>query len=136
MGRRHHDADAGKGRPARRRSGCRSCGSLDERCGMSHPALPRALTGLPWRVLLVIAAIGLFGLIILFSAAGGKLAPWAANQGIRFAAFFVAMIALSRIRPERWSAIAFPAYAILFAALIAVEEIGRPSCRERVIQYV
>src|SRR3546814_16970190 len=43
---------------------------------------------------------------------------------IRFAVFFVAMIALSRIRPERWSAIAFPAYAILFAALVAVEVLG------------
>ncbi len=91
---------------------------------MSHPALPRVLAGLPWRVLLVIAAIGLFGLVVLFSAAGGSLTPWAANQGVRFCVFFVAMIALSRVRPERWSAMAFPTYAVLLVALVAVEALG------------
>jgi rod shape determining protein RodA len=73
---------------------------------------------------MVIAAIGLFGLVILFSAAGGSLTPWAANQGARFALFFVAMIALARIHPERWSAMAFPLYAVILAALMAVELMG------------
>lgn len=91
---------------------------------MSHPALPRALVGLPWRLLLVVAGIGLFGLVVLFSAAGGSLTPWAANQGVRFVAFFVGMIALARVRPERWSAMAFPVYAVILAALIAVEAMG------------
>src|SRR3546814_2741994 len=92
---------------------------------MSHPALPRALVGLPWRLLLVVAGVGLFGLVVLFSAAGGSLTPWAANQGVRFVVFFAAMIALARVRPERWSAMAFPVYAVILAALIAVEGIGR-----------
>src|SRR3546814_9677347 len=70
---------------------------------MSHPALPRALVGLPWRLLLVVAGVGLFGLVVLFSAAGGSLTPWAANQGVRFVVFFAAMIALARVRPERRS---------------------------------
>ena len=91
---------------------------------MNGPGLPPALASLPWRVLIVIAGIGFFGLIVLFSAAGGNLAPWAANQGIRFAVFFIAMIALSRIRPERWSALAFPAYVVILLALIAVEALG------------
>lgn len=91
---------------------------------MSHPTLPRALSGLPWHVLFVIAGIGIFGLIVLFSAAGGNFTPWAANQGIRFLVFFVIMIALARIRPERWSAMAFPAYAIILVSLMAVEALG------------
>src|SRR3546814_3972324 len=91
---------------------------------MSHPALPRALVGLPWRLLLVVAGVGLFGLVVLFSAAGGSLTPWAANQGVRFVVFFAAMIALARVRPERWSAMAFPVYAVILAALIAVEAMG------------
>lgn len=91
---------------------------------MSHPILPRALSNLPWSLLLVIAAIGTFGLVVLFSAAGGSLTPWAANQGVRFAVFFVAMIAVARVRPERWSAMAFPIYITLLISLIAVEMLG------------
>src|SRR3546814_13750477 len=91
---------------------------------MSHPALPRALVGLPWRLLLVVAGVGLFGLVVLFSAAGGSLTPWAANQGVRFVVFFAAMIALARGRPERWSAMAFPLYAVILPPLIAVEAVG------------
>src|SRR3546814_18374467 len=34
------------------------------------------------------------------------------------------MIALARVRPERWSAMAFPVYAVILAALIAVEAMG------------
>ena len=91
---------------------------------MNGPALPRALAGLPWRVLIVIFAIGFFGLVVLYSAAGGSLTPWALNQGVRFLVFFMAMIALSRVRPERWSAMAFPAYAVILIGLVAVEALG------------
>src|SRR3546814_18152075 len=91
---------------------------------MSHPALPRALVGLPWRLLLVVAGVGLFGLVVLFSAAGGSLTPWAANQGVRFVVFFAAMIALARVRPERWSAMAFSVYEVIFSAQLAAEVMG------------
>src|SRR3546814_19974328 len=91
---------------------------------MSQPALPRAVVGLPGRLLLVVAGVGLFGLVVLFSAAGGSLTPWAANQGVRFVAFFAAMIALARVRPERWSPMAFPVYAVILPALSAEEASG------------
>jgi len=86
--------------------------------------LPRALAGLPWRVLAATAFIGCFGLVVLFSAAGGSLVPWAANQGLRFAVFFVLMIALARVTPERWSVMALPAYVVVLIALLGVELVG------------
>jgi len=87
--------------------------------------LPRALSNLPWLVLITIAAIGVFGLVVLFSAAGGSMTPWAVNQGVRFGVFFLGMILLARITPDRWAAIAWPAYIIILVLLFAVEALGK-----------
>lgn len=91
---------------------------------MTTPALPPSLAQLPWRVLIVIAAIGIFGLVILFSAASGSFTPWATNQGIRFIFLFVIMIGLSVISPDRWADWAFPIYSLSFIALVGVELLG------------
>jgi rod shape determining protein RodA len=88
--------------------------------------LPRAIAALPWRILFVIAAIGGFGLVILYSAAG-SLTPWASTQGIRFVALFVAMILISHISPNNWAKVAIPAYVIVAAALLGVEVLGAVS---------
>lgn len=91
---------------------------------MTGVTLPRALADLPWRVLAAVAFIGCFGLVVLFSAAGGSLLPWAANQGLRFLVLFMVMIALARVGPERWSMMAFPAYVLVLVALLGVELVG------------
>src|SRR5690349_17089306 len=86
--------------------------------------VPAPLAQLPWKVLLLVLAIGCFGLVVLYSAAGGKLQPWAYSQGVRFFVFFGMAIALSRV-PERWWAIGtFPAYAVILLMLIGVEALG------------
>ena len=64
------------------------------------------------------------GLLTLYSAAGGRLFPWAANQGIRFVVLFAVMLALSYVRVETWRRIAYPAYAAAFVMLIVVEAMG------------
>ena len=61
---------------------------------MSRSSLvPEPLARLPWRVILLVIAIGSFGLVVLYSAAGGSLTPWALSQGIRFFVFVAAAIA-------------------------------------------
>jgi rod shape determining protein RodA len=86
--------------------------------------IPQPLTDFPWRVLLVLTAIATFGTLVLYSAAGGSITPWAINQGVRFCIFSAMALALSRIRLETFAALAFPAYGAILAALVLVELVG------------
>ena len=39
--------------------------------------IPKPLARLPWRLIFLVAAIAMFGLVVLYSAAGGSAEPWA-----------------------------------------------------------
>ena len=86
--------------------------------------VPAPFAQLPWKILLLIVAIGGFGLVVLFSAAGGSLRPWAFPQAVRFAAFLAMAIGLSRLREETWARIAYPTYLVLVVMLVLVELLG------------
>ncbi|MBP7136261.1 MAG: rod shape-determining protein RodA [Sphingomonadaceae bacterium] len=75
----------------------------------------------------LVSAIAGFGLIVLYSAAGGSLKPWAASQGYKFIIFFAMALALSRVKERRWKDIAFPGYAVILALLLFVELLGAVS---------
>jgi len=89
-----------------------------------HSLVPAAIAELPWRMLALVMFITGFGLVVLYSAAGGKLMPWALPQGVRFVIFLGMAIALSRVRTDRIREIAFPAYGIVLLLLILVEALG------------
>ena len=86
--------------------------------------IPRPLAQLPWRIMLFVLAIGGFGLVVLYSAAGGHLYPWALVQGIRLLVFLAGAIVLSRIPERHFGTAAFPIYGILIVMLVLVELIG------------
>jgi rod shape determining protein RodA len=86
--------------------------------------IPAPLAQLPWRIILLVGIIGVFGLAVLYSAAGGSLYPWAFLQGVRFFVFFAMAIALSRVPESFWSFAAFPLYGIILVMLIGVELLG------------
>jgi rod shape determining protein RodA len=91
---------------------------------MTDGIIPTPLRQLPWSLLFLLVAIGGFGAVILYSAAGGSLTPWAASHGIRFGIFLMLAIAMSRI-PESWYAqLAFPGYLAVLLLLIGVELLG------------
>ncbi len=95
---------------------------------MMRPAVsgfvPAAITQLPWRILLLVLLIGGFGLVILFSAAGGSVTPWAFPQAVRFGVFLCMAVVLSRI-PVSWYAMgAFPGYVLIVLLLVGVELLG------------
>ncbi|MFD1611712.1 rod shape-determining protein RodA [Sphingomonas tabacisoli] len=79
---------------------------------------------LPWSAIFLVLAIGGFGLVVLYSAAGGSFTPWAFGQGLRFMMFLGLAIALSRVPMRGWEQIAFPLYGVLVLMLIGVEAIG------------
>ncbi|WP_425229747.1 rod shape-determining protein RodA [Sphingomonas sp.] len=89
--------------------------------------IPQPLAELPWRIILLVLAIGSFGLLVLYSAAGGSVRPWALSQGIKLVVFLGAAVAASRVPEGVWKAGAWPVYALLTLALIGVEALGHIS---------
>jgi rod shape determining protein RodA len=90
----------------------------------THAFIPAPIADLPWRMLGLVMFITGFGLLVLYSAAGGRLMPWALPQGVRFVLFLGLAILISRVRPERLKAAAFPAYAAALALLLLTEALG------------
>ncbi|MBB4085724.1 rod shape-determining protein RodA [Sphingomonas carotinifaciens] len=86
--------------------------------------IPEPLARIPWRVILLVTAIGSFGLVVLYSAAGGSLKPWAMLQGIRFFVLLAGSLVLARLPERFWKGIAVPGYIAIVAALILVELLG------------
>ena len=86
--------------------------------------VPAPLAQLPWRVILLVVAIGGFGLLVLFSAAGGSVKPWALPQAVRFVAFLGMAVLLSRVKENWWSQAALPIYGVLLIMLVLVELLG------------
>ncbi|MGI4878773.1 MAG: FtsW/RodA/SpoVE family cell cycle protein, partial [Janthinobacterium lividum] len=91
---------------------------------MLNGAWATQLRQLPWGVIAAIVGLGGFGLVILYSAAGGSLQPWAMKQGIRFAVLLLAMLVLSRVPVETWLRWAYPLYAAVLLGLVGVEVLG------------
>jgi rod shape determining protein RodA len=86
--------------------------------------IPKPLARLPWRLIFLIASIAGFGLLVLFSAAGGSVRPWALKQAIIFSVFLGIAISMSWIKESTIKAITFPLYAVTLVMLIGVEALG------------
>lgn len=87
--------------------------------------VPAQLAQLPWKVILTVIGITGFGLLVLYSAAGGSLEPWALGQGVRFCMFLASAVVLSRLREEQIKQAVVPAYVILVVALVFTELLGK-----------
>ena len=86
--------------------------------------IPKPLARLPWRLIFLITAIAAFGLIVLYSAAGGSIQPWALKQAIVFGGFLCIAVGMSWMSESTIKSIAFPLYAVTLIMLIAVEALG------------
>ena len=86
--------------------------------------LPRPLARLPWRLIFLVAAIASFGLVVLYSAAGGSAEPWAVKQGIIFLFFLCVAVGMSWMSESTIKSIAFPLYGMTLIMLIGVEALG------------
>lgn len=91
---------------------------------MRESVIPTPFRALPWTALLLTGAIAGFGIIVLYSAAGGSMKPWALNQTIRVAMFLGLAIVLSRVPQRGWEKAAFPLYVLFLVLLFAVEMLG------------
>jgi len=78
-----------------------------------------------WSLAILIALIACVGFAVLYSAAGGSLAPWAERQIIRFMIGFFILIAVACVDIRVWMGLAYPAYVFSLLLLVAVEVAGR-----------
>jgi rod shape determining protein RodA len=86
--------------------------------------IPRPLAKLPWRLIFLVTGIGGFGLIVLYSAAGGSAQPWAMKQGAIFLVFLLVAIGMSWLSEATIKKFVFPAYALIVVMLFGVEALG------------
>jgi rod shape determining protein RodA len=78
-----------------------------------------------WFLVLLLAAIASIGFVMLYSAAGGSLDPWASRQMARFTVGLIALVigAVTDIRV--WFKYAYAFYALALLLLVCVEIAGR-----------
>lgn len=86
--------------------------------------VPESVARMPWRLYLLLTTIAAFGGVVLYSAAGGHIMPWAGMQLARFFVFVVMVEVVSRIPLSLIRNLALPGYGAILVALILVELIG------------
>lgn len=91
---------------------------------MSDSVIPTALRRLPWRLLALLIGVAAFGAIVLYSAAGGSVTPWATSHVVRFSIFLIMAMIMARIPETTYARLALPGYFIVLVLLIGVELIG------------
>jgi rod shape determining protein RodA len=91
---------------------------------MNNSLVPEGIARLPWRLYALLTGIACFGGIVLYSAAGGHIMPWAGMQLARFFIFLIMAEVISRLPFSLIKMSAFPIYGAILVALVLVELIG------------
>jgi rod shape determining protein RodA len=91
---------------------------------ISSAIIPRPLARLPWRLIFMVAGIAGFGLIVLYSAAGGSAQPWASKQAGILLLFLSVAIGMSWLSESTIKAFVFPIYVAIVVMLVGVEVFG------------
>jgi rod shape determining protein RodA len=87
--------------------------------------LSEKVAQLHWPLVALIVLIGLVGYVVLWSAGGGSHAPWAWRHGLRLGFGVVLMLAIALTDQKLWFRIAYPAFGVVLALLVAVDLVGR-----------
>ncbi len=86
--------------------------------------IPAPIAQMPWKIIFLLLVIAGFGVVVLYSAAGGSMSPWAARHGIRFAVFLVMALVLWRFNEKLFKFFTFPVYIVIALMLLGVELMG------------
>ncbi|MEW4448053.1 rod shape-determining protein RodA [Qipengyuania sp. JC766] len=89
-----------------------------------NSVVPAPIARQPWGMLIPLFMLVGFGALVLYSAAGGNMQPFAQSHLIRFGLFLVmAGVIVAMPRPFI-EFISYPAYAVVLVLLLAVEAMG------------
>ena len=86
--------------------------------------VPPAVQRIPWKLIALLSAITGFGLLVLYSAAGGSVTPWALQQGLRFIVFLLVALAIGRMPIRIFEDFSYLGYLGVALLLLAVEALG------------
>lgn len=79
---------------------------------------------LNWPLVVLLSAVAAVGVVMLYSAGGGSLQPWSSRHAMRFMLCVGLMLALAFVDLRVWLRLAYPAYALGFVLLVAVDVAG------------
>ncbi|OZA92506.1 MAG: rod shape-determining protein RodA [Erythrobacter sp. 34-65-8] len=86
--------------------------------------IPAPLARQPWQMLVPMLLLAGFGAMVLYSAGGGAMQPYALPHLVRFAVFLVIALVISRLSRELIMLLAYPAFAGVLLMLLGVEVVG------------
>ncbi len=75
-------------------------------------------------IVCVILALSLLGIVMLYSASGGHVQPWASAQMIRLVIGLVGMMVIALMPIRNLMKLAYPIYGVCLLLLIVVEAVG------------
>ncbi|RYD47660.1 MAG: rod shape-determining protein RodA [Sphingomonadales bacterium] len=86
--------------------------------------VPAPVARQPWRMLLPLIALVIFGSLVLYSAGAGDWNRYATSHLVRFAVFLTMAAVMTQFRREFVKFVAYPIYGAVLLLLMAVEAIG------------
>jgi rod shape determining protein RodA len=86
--------------------------------------IPEPIARQPWGMLIPLFLLVGFGAAVLYSAAGGKMDPFASSHLIRFSVFLVMASIIASLPRDFVRFMTYPAYVVVLLLLIGVEMLG------------
>ncbi|UAB77100.1 rod shape-determining protein RodA [Erythrobacter sp. SCSIO 43205] len=86
--------------------------------------IPDPIARQPWGMLIPLFLLVAFGAAVLYSAAGGRMDPFASSHLIRFSVFLVMASIIASLPRPFVRFMTYPAYVVVLVLLIGVEVIG------------
>jgi rod shape determining protein RodA len=97
---------------------------MDNVLGSQELTTRQKLWQIHWFFILILTVIASIGFVMLYSAAGGSIDPWAKRHALRFFVGIMLMVVVAIIDIRVWLRYAYVIYLSIFLLLIAVDLVG------------
>ena len=87
--------------------------------------VPEPIARQPWEMLIPLVLLTCFGGLVLYSAGGGAMEPFARSHFLRFAVFAVMTAIIAAMPRQAVRVLTYPAYTIVLLMLLGVEIVGQ-----------
>lgn len=87
--------------------------------------VPDPIARLPWEMLIPLVLLTSFGGLVLYSAGGGSMQPFALPHFIRFLIFSVMAAVIASLPRDAVRVVTYPVYTLVLLMLLAVEIVGQ-----------
>ncbi|RNJ62936.1 MAG: rod shape-determining protein RodA [Porphyrobacter sp. IPPAS B-1204] len=87
--------------------------------------VPEPIARQPWEMLIPLVLLTAFGGMVLYSAGGGAMQPFALSHFIRFGVFAIMTAIIAAMPREAVRVLTYPAYLVILLMLLGVEIVGQ-----------